>query len=183
LRNELAFSLNTFAGYTHRHSWDGCEHSYCFASVSVRTVPFATSQDRTHELPPAVVAMDTITAMKGYRELATRPTFVNIVRNCLRHASPAWQTSEKHVERSIPIGCTQSNEVISDGIVMIRRQVEFSRTSCPGPDKRRGSAGHRNNRSRSTHYRKLPHHPLTGTPLSLATQDIPPPRGTNPAAA
>jgi hypothetical protein len=48
-------------------------------------MPFATTQKRTDELPPAVVAMDTITEMKGHRELAIPPAFVNIVGNCPRH--------------------------------------------------------------------------------------------------
>jgi len=57
-------------------------------------VPFATSQGYTDELPSAVVAMDAITPMEGHRELAIPPAFVNVVCNCLRYASPTWQTSE-----------------------------------------------------------------------------------------
>jgi hypothetical protein len=58
-------------------------------------VPFATSKDRTDELPSAVVAMDAVTAMHGHRELAIPPAFVNVIRNCPGYASPTWQTSEK----------------------------------------------------------------------------------------
>jgi hypothetical protein len=94
-RNTPAFSLNAFAGYTHRHDWDRNELSYCFASAPVRTVPFATSKDRTDELPSAVVAMDVVTTMHGHRELAIPPAFVNVVRNCPRYASPTRQTREK----------------------------------------------------------------------------------------
>jgi hypothetical protein len=82
---QSAFSLNAFAGHTHRDTWDRGESSYRLASIFVRTVPFATTQKRTDELPPAVVAMDTITEMKGHRELAIPPTFVNVVGNCPRH--------------------------------------------------------------------------------------------------
>jgi hypothetical protein len=112
LRIQPTFSLNTFASYTERHTWDGSELGYCFASVCVWTVPFATSQDGTRELPSAVVAVDAITAMESHRELATPPAFVNVVRNRLRHASPTWQTSDKHAERTVPIGCNQSEEVM-----------------------------------------------------------------------
>jgi hypothetical protein len=78
-------SLNALAGHTHDDTWDRGEFRYRLASIFVRTVPFATTQERTDELPPAVVAMDTIAAMEGHRELAIPPAFVNVVGNCPRH--------------------------------------------------------------------------------------------------
>jgi hypothetical protein len=92
--NAPAFSLNTFAGYAHCHAWDGSELSYCLASRPVWTVPLAAAQERTDELPCAVVAMNAIAAMEGHRELTIPPTFVNVVGNCPRHASQTSQTSE-----------------------------------------------------------------------------------------
>ena len=82
-------SLNAFAGHTHGDTWDRSEFRYRLASIFVRTVPFATTQERTDELPPAVVAMDTIAAMEGHRELATPPAFVNVIGNWPRHTRGA----------------------------------------------------------------------------------------------
>jgi hypothetical protein len=92
--NTPEFLLNTFASYTHRHPGDRRDLNHRFASASIWTVPFATSQNRTNELASAVIAMDAITPMEGHGELAIPPAFVNVVCNCLRYASPAWQTSQ-----------------------------------------------------------------------------------------
>lgn len=82
-------SLNATAGHTHRDTWDRGDFSHRLASIFVRTVPFAATQKRTDELPPAVVAMYTIAEMKGHRELAIAPAFVNVVGNCPRHTRGA----------------------------------------------------------------------------------------------
>ena len=87
--------LNAFAGYTHRNAWERSEFSYCLAPIFVGTVPFTTAQERTYELLLPWVAMDTITPMDGYSELTIPPAFVNEIGNCLRHAPPSYQASER----------------------------------------------------------------------------------------
>ena len=42
-----------------------------------------------------MVAMDTITPMDGYSELTIPPAFVNEIGNCLPHASPSYQASDR----------------------------------------------------------------------------------------
>ena len=90
--------MNAFADYTYRDASDGRKLSYRLASIFVWTVPFATAQERTDELPPAVVAMDAIAAMESHCKLAIPPAFVNVVGNCPRHTRGTCQTNV-HVRR------------------------------------------------------------------------------------
>jgi hypothetical protein len=81
----FAFSLNAFARNTHGHARDRSNFSHRLASTCVRTVPFATAQERTDVLPLAFVTMNTIPAMERHCELAITPPFVNVVGNRPRH--------------------------------------------------------------------------------------------------
>ncbi len=133
--NPPAFSLNTFAGNPPRHAMDRSEVSYCLASASVRTVPFATAQERTDELPFAVVAMDAIAAMEGHRELAIQPAFVDVVGGGLRDTTPTCQTSENVRKEAPKLDAGNPKEVTLHDVVILRRQVELSRPMCLTPDK------------------------------------------------
>jgi hypothetical protein len=97
--------LNAFAGYTHGNAWERSEFSYCLAPTFVGTVPFTTAQERTDELPSALVAMDTITPMDGYSELTIPPAFVNEIGDRLRHASPSLPSKRESAEGISAIGC------------------------------------------------------------------------------
>jgi hypothetical protein len=71
--------LNAFARYTHRDGGQRSDFSYGLASVLVGTMPLATAQEGTHNLPLTVAAVDAIAAMDGNRELAIPPAFVDVV--------------------------------------------------------------------------------------------------------
>jgi hypothetical protein len=51
-------------------------------------MPFAPAQAGSYDLTSTLVAMDTITTVEACREEAFSPTFVNIVGDGRRHASP-----------------------------------------------------------------------------------------------
>ena len=51
-------------------------------------MPFAPAQAGSYDLTSTLVAMDTITTMETCREQALSPTFVNIVGDGRRHATP-----------------------------------------------------------------------------------------------